>query len=61
MAQGSSISSCQHAGYYSGLGRYSQDSQSLRYVLICDDCGVEMQEISKQEYAPDPILEHNFG
>jgi hypothetical protein len=55
------MSICQHAGYYSGLGTYSKDSQALRYVLICDDCGVEMQEIFTQQYAPDPILEHDFG
>jgi hypothetical protein len=47
---------CQHSGFYSGLGVYSTDSQALRYVLVCDDCGEEMQEISTQEYAPDPIL-----
>ena len=48
---------CQHAGYYSGLGVYARDSKTLRYVLICDDCGEEMKEIHTQEYAPDPILE----
>jgi hypothetical protein len=48
---------CQHAGYYSGLGVYARDSQTLRYVLICDDCGEEMKEIDTQEYAPDPVLE----
>ena len=48
---------CQHAGYYSGLGVYSRDSQMLRYVLVCDDCGEEMKEIHAQEYAPDPVLE----
>lgn len=61
MAQGSSITNCQHAGYYSGLGMYAKESQALRYVLICDDCGAEMQEVLTQQYAPDPILEHNFG
>ncbi len=48
---------CKHAGYYSGLGVYARDSKTLRYVLICDDCGEEMKEIHTQEYAPDPILE----
>jgi hypothetical protein len=48
---------CEHAGYYSGLGVYSRDSKTLRYVLICDDCGEEMQEILAQEYSPDPIFE----
>jgi hypothetical protein len=48
---------CQHVGYYSGLGVYSRDSQTLRYVLICDDCGEEMKEILAQEYAPDPVFQ----
>jgi hypothetical protein len=34
---------------------YSKDSQSLRYVLICDDCGDEMKELSTLEYSPDPV------
>jgi hypothetical protein len=46
---------CQHSGYYSGLGLYSQDLRSLRYVLVCDDCGEEIKQISKVEYAPDPV------
>ena len=48
---------CQHAGYYSGLGVYARDAKLLRYVLVCDECGEEMQEIHTQEYVPDPILE----
>ena len=35
---------CPHAGYYSGVGHYSKDSQTLRYVLVCDECGKEMKE-----------------
>jgi hypothetical protein len=49
--------SCSHQGYHTGLGRYSQDSKTLRYVLICDECGEEMKEISKQEYVPDPVFD----
>jgi len=49
---------CKHAGYYSGVGFYSHDSKMLRYVLVCDDCGEEVQQISAQEYAPNPVLEH---
>jgi hypothetical protein len=40
------------------MGLYSKDARMLRYVLICDDCGEEMQEILAQEYAPKPVLEH---
>jgi hypothetical protein len=37
------------------MGCYSRDSRSLRYLLVCDDCGEEMREISKIEYSPDPV------
>jgi hypothetical protein len=47
---------CQHAGYYSAIGVYSRDSRTLRYVLVCDDCGEEMKEVSAQEYAPNPVF-----
>jgi hypothetical protein len=46
---------CTHSGYYSGLGLYSKDARMLRYVLVCDECGEEMQEILAQEYAPKPV------
>jgi hypothetical protein len=49
---------CTHSGYFSGVGLYSRDARMLRYVLVCDDCGEEMQEILAQEYAPKPVLEH---
>jgi hypothetical protein len=48
---------CPHSGFYSGIGFYSQESQMLRYVLVCDECGEEMKEIHAQDYAPDPILQ----
>jgi hypothetical protein len=48
---------CSHVGFYSGVGVYSHDSQTLRYVLICDDCGEEMQEILAEDYAPNPVFE----
>jgi hypothetical protein len=47
---------CRHSGYYTGLGLYTRESQTLRYVLVCDDCGEEMEEISTQDYAPEPAL-----
>ena len=48
---------CSHSGYYSGVGVYAKDSCTLRYVLVCDECGKEMQEISQLEYAPNPVFE----
>jgi hypothetical protein len=48
---------CQHSGFYSAVGLYSHESQTLRYVLICDDCGEEMKELFVTEYAPAPVFE----
>ena len=47
---------CEHAGYYSGRGIYAKDSRMLRYVLVCDDCGEEMKQLTALEYAPDPVF-----
>ena len=47
---------CLHTGYYSGTGIYSKDSRTLRYVLVCDDCGEEIKQIAALEYAPDPVF-----
>jgi hypothetical protein len=49
-------SRCRHDGYYSGVGVYVHDSQRLRCVLVCDDCGEEMKEISSLDYVPTPVL-----
>jgi hypothetical protein len=49
-------SRCRHDGYYSGVGVYARDSQTLRYLLVCDDCGEEMKEISALDYVPRPVL-----
>ena len=54
--QGGVAEGCSHSGYYSGLGVYAKESRVLRYVLICDDCGEEMKEISALDYVPDPVL-----
>ena len=47
---------CEHSGYYSGVGFLSKDMQAVRYVLVCDDCGEEMKELSTLEYTPRPLL-----
>jgi hypothetical protein len=48
---------CPHSGFYSGVGFYSHDSHTLRYLLICDECGEEMKEILALHYAPEPVFE----
>ena len=47
---------CRHDGFHSGVGLYLHDSQLLRYVLVCDDCGAETKEISAVEYVPRPVF-----
>ena len=62
MAEGASRSSedrragsrCRHDGFYSGVGLYAHELRMLRYVLVCDDCGEEMKELSSHEYVPTP-------
>jgi hypothetical protein len=48
--------SCQHSGFYSGLGLYSKDSQQIRYVLVCDECGEEVEQVSTESYVPNPVF-----
>ena len=43
---------CAHEGFYSGQGRYDRQNSMLRYVIVCDDCGGELMQIARQEYAP---------
>ena len=48
---------CRHSGYHSGVGLYSKDEQEIRYVLVCDECGDEVQLIETVPYSPDPVFE----
>ena len=54
--QGCDVDLCVHSGFYSGVGLYSRESGTLRYVLVCDDCGEEMKEISTLDYSPQPAF-----
>jgi hypothetical protein len=47
---------CGHSCFYSAVGLYSRESGTLRYVLVCDDCGEEMKEISTLDYTPQPAF-----
>ena len=55
------IRTCSHAGYHSGLGFYSKESEQIRYVLICDDCGAEVREVFVEPYVPDPVIGPGAG
>jgi hypothetical protein len=48
---------CPHSGFYSGVGVYSRNSQEIRYVLVCDECGEEVKQIATEPYSPDPVFE----
>jgi hypothetical protein len=46
------IRNCDHSGFHSGLGKLTQDFQSIRFVVVCDVCGEEIREVAVHEYAP---------
>jgi hypothetical protein len=54
--EGHAEDGCPHSGFYSGIGIYSRESQKLRYVLVCDECGEEMKEILATDYTPQPVF-----
>ncbi|MGH2945743.1 MAG: hypothetical protein ACRDPC_05695 [Solirubrobacteraceae bacterium] len=43
---------CDHDGFHSGQGRYSAETETLRYIVICDGCGSELREVGAERYAP---------
>ena len=49
--------SCAHSGFQSGLGLYSREAKEIRYVLVCDECGEEVKQVSTEAYVPNPVFE----
>ena len=43
---------CDHAGLHSPQGRYQHDRREIRYVVVCDGCGSEVDEVLREPYAP---------
>ena len=43
---------CEHSGFHSGMGKLAADAPSIRFVLICDDCGEETREVHVEAYSP---------
>ena len=37
---------CDHQCFHSGEGRYDAKSRTLRYVVVCDTCHVEIREVA---------------
>jgi hypothetical protein len=52
---------CSHAGFHSGIGLYSKEAEQIRYVLVCDTCGQETQEVFNEPYVPNPRLGPGAG
>lgn len=46
------MKTCRHDGFHSGEGRYESQTQTLRYVIICDACRAELREVLVQHYRP---------
>jgi hypothetical protein len=55
------MTSCIHDGFHSGEGRYEPDTQTLRYVIVCDTCGAELREVHVERYAPEYDAHGNDG
>ena len=53
MRENQMIGNCEHSGFHSGVGKLSRDFQSIRFVVVCDECGTEMREVHAQEYVPN--------
>jgi hypothetical protein len=43
---------CDHSGFHSGVGKMTHDFRSIRFVVICDGCGEEVQEVLVEDYKP---------
>jgi hypothetical protein len=47
-----SLPACRHDGYRSASSRYDQRAGVLRFVLVCDGCGANVQEVARLRYRP---------
>jgi hypothetical protein len=43
---------CQHEALRSATTHYDHGSAVLRFVLVCDECRAEVQEITRFRYRP---------
>src|SRR5436309_1096550 len=44
--------SCSHSGPHTAAARYHRDFGYLRFVLVCDGCGVERADLGTAPYRP---------
>jgi len=43
---------CRHDGLRSATTHYDHGSGVLRFLLVCDKCGAEVQEVTRLRYRP---------
>jgi hypothetical protein len=43
---------CNHLGYHTPTSRYDRYRKELRFILVCDQCGAILDEVTKVTYAP---------
>jgi hypothetical protein len=43
---------CDHHGFHSATTRYHRRAGVLRFVLVCDRCGREVEEVTRIAYRP---------
>jgi hypothetical protein len=48
---------CNHSGLHSGIARYSPEFRAIRFVVVCDSCGAECQEVHVEAYEPRFVAE----
>jgi hypothetical protein len=48
----SSLPACRHGGLHSATSRYDRSSGVLSFMLVCDGCGAEVQEVARIRYRP---------
>lgn len=46
-------SHCDHSGLHSPQGKYCRERSEVRYIMVCDDCGVETREVFREPYEPN--------
>lgn len=50
--RGRKTASCEHNGYHSATSRYDRQAGMLCFLLVCDSCGAEVQEVTHIAYRP---------
>jgi hypothetical protein len=46
------LPACRHDGFHSATSHYDRRAAKLRFVLVCDACGAEVQEVTSIRYQP---------